>query len=70
MTLKEQEIRAAKLRLVGTPVIVTKGGGEEISSVTRSEPWLMGGHSWMVMVDGVSGGYCVSHVRPEKGVRP
>lgn len=31
---------------------------------TRSEAWIMGGHSAMVMVEGVSGGVCLESVTP------
>lgn len=31
---------------------------------TRSEAWVMGGHSAMVMVEGVSGGVCLESVVP------
>ena len=33
---------------------------------TRSDAWVMGGHSAMVMVDGVSGGVCLESVVPIK----
>ena len=36
---------------------------------TRSEAWVMGGHSVMVMVEGVSGGVLLESVRAEKGGR-
>lgn len=32
---------------------------------TRSEAWVMGGHSAMIMVDGISGGVCLDHIRVE-----
>ncbi len=31
---------------------------------TRSEAFIMGGHSAMVMVDGVAGGVCLESVKP------
>ena len=31
---------------------------------TRSEAWLMGGHTAMVMVEGVAGGVMVESVKP------
>lgn len=33
---------------------------------TRSEAWLMGGHTAMVMVEGVAGGVMVESVKPPK----
>lgn len=64
MSLKHQEERAKRISVVGTPIIITNANGFRRESKTRSEPWLMSGHSWMVMVEGISGAYCVSHVEP------
>jgi hypothetical protein len=47
----------------GTPVIVTKDDKSEFHTKTRSIPWLMGGHTAMIMVDGISGGYALERVR-------
>jgi hypothetical protein len=52
---------------VGTPVMRYKcidplSEGNETK--TRSEAWIMGGHSAMVMVEGVSGGVCLESVQP------
>jgi len=52
---------------VGTPVTYTEV--KEIPSTarqtkTRSVAWIMGGHSVMVMVEGISGGVCVEHITP------
>lgn len=52
---------------VGTPVMRYKiinplEEGDETK--TRSEAWVMGGHSVMVMVEGVSGGVCLESVIP------
>ena len=51
---------------VGTPVTRYKlinPLAEPVDTKTRSEAWLMGGHSAMVMVEGVSGGVLVESVR-------
>ena len=49
---------------VGTPVrywpVFRTGEGHR--SVTRSEAWLLGGHSPVVMVDGYAGGIALTHV--------
>ena len=50
---------------IGTPVMRYKlidplRLGSETK--TRSEAWVMGGHSVMVMVEGVSGGVCIESV--------
>lgn len=54
---------------VGTPVIRYKlidPLEDGSSTVTTSEAWVMGGHSVMVMVGGVSGGVCIESVKPIK----
>ena len=35
---------------------------------TRSQAWVMGGHSAMVMVDGVAGGVLLESVKPQVGM--
>ena len=52
---------------IGTPVMRYKliaplREGNETK--TRSEAWVMGGHSVMVMVEGVSGGVLLESVKP------
>jgi hypothetical protein len=53
----------------GTPVIVTKDFGEQFHTKTRSAPWLLGsssrdpGHTAVIMVEGISGGYGLWRVR-------
>lgn len=47
----------------GTKVIVTMDSGEEKSTTTTSEAWLLGGHSAVVMLDGVSGCYSLNKVK-------
>lgn len=52
---------------VGTRVRVYRLLGIEssaVDTVTTSQAWVMGGHSAMVMVRGLSGGYALTHVRP------
>ncbi len=52
---------------VGTPVTRYKLINplrEGVVTKTRSEAWIMGGHSAMVMVEGVSGGVCLESVQP------
>lgn len=52
---------------IGTPVIRWKlidPLAEPKETKTRSEAWLMGGHSAMIMVEGVSGGVCLESVTP------
>lgn len=49
---------------VGTPVTVQRDLGALLETKTRSEAWVMGGHSAMVMVDGIAGGYMLERVTP------
>jgi hypothetical protein len=51
---------------VGSPVLYWPGDrrDEGRRSVTRSEAWLLGGHTPVVMVDGYSGGIALTHVVP------
>lgn len=54
---------------VGTPVMRYKlinPRREGNLTVTRSEAWVMGGHSAMVMVKGVAGGVCLESVVPQQ----
>ena len=51
---------------IGTPVMRYKLINplrEGAETKTRSEAWVMGGHSVMVMVDGVSGGVLLDSVK-------
>ncbi len=54
---------------VGTPVLAYPGVRPEASStatvidtVTRDEPWLLGGHTWVVSVEGYPGGIALTHI--------
>lgn len=47
---------------IGTPVIVHRDNGDRLKTHTRSAPWLMGGHSWVVQVEGIAGCYALSHI--------
>jgi hypothetical protein len=50
----------------GTPVMFRKvKGGPEFSSKTTSGPFLLGGHTACIMLDGVSGAFCLEFVRKE-----
>jgi hypothetical protein len=48
---------------VGSEVIVTKDDGSEVRTKTRSGPELMGGHSAVIWLEGVSGCYHLKRVR-------
>lgn len=53
----------------GTAVIVTMDDGTELKTKTRSIPWMLGkssrdpGHTAVIMVEGISGGYGLWRVR-------
>jgi hypothetical protein len=49
---------------VGTPVIVIRDRGEKIRTETTSPAWVMGAHSAVVSLKGISGGYRLSRVIP------
>ena len=50
----------------GTPVMFRKvKGGPEFSSKTASGPFLLGGHTACIMLEGVSGAYGLEFVRKE-----
>jgi len=52
---------------IGTPVRVTKDDGKVTVTKTRSAAWAMGGHTAVVMVDGIAGGYLLSRCVPVEG---
>lgn len=62
MSLLAQEKRPQSFKTIGTQVLLVTDTGLSVATKTRSEPWLMGGHSWMVKVEGKSGGICVTHI--------
>lgn len=47
----------------GTAVVVTKDDRSELETVTTSKAWMVGGHTAVVMVQGISGGYLLDRVR-------
>ena len=51
-------------RPIGTSVAVKMDDDSTCLTKTRSEAWLMGGHTAMICVDGISGGYMLERVRP------
>lgn len=48
---------------VGTPVIVTKDRGEQIETKTTSEAQVLGGHSAVIWLEGISGCYALERVQ-------
>lgn len=48
----------------GDKVIVHKDDGSKFETTARSAPWNMGGHTWVVLVEGIRGAYALSRVQP------
>lgn len=48
---------------VATQLIVTLDSGTEMYTQTRSEAWLLGGHTAVVLVNGITGGYSLKRCR-------
>ena len=46
----------------GESVIVTLDDGTKWKTKTRSEPWLLGGHTWVVQLEGRAGCYDLRRV--------
>jgi len=67
----EEEVKRLQAALVeawngtpeGTPVIVTKDDKSEVKTKTRSIPWLLGGHTAVIQLEGISGCYVLERVR-------
>lgn len=47
---------------IGTPVTVQRGNGDLFETKTRSQPWLLSGHTWVILVQGISGCYALDRV--------
>lgn len=47
----------------GDDVIVIKDDGRRVQTRTRSEAWILGGHTAVVLLEGISGGYLLERVR-------
>lgn len=50
---------------VGTLVEVTKDDGSIEETLTASEAWVLGGHTAVIKLVGISGGYALNRVRPQ-----
>lgn len=50
---------------VGTPVIVTKDDKTEVRTVTTHEATMLGGHTAVVWLNGISGCYALERVRAD-----
>jgi len=48
---------------IGTPVEVTLDDGKKLRAITHSMPWLLGGETPVILVEGITGGYLLTRVR-------
>ena len=67
MNAEQLEARCAAFNAdnpVGQRVIVRKDMGEAVETVTRSEAQVLGGHSAVIWLDGISGCYLLDRVTP------
>lgn len=49
---------------VGREVTVEMDNGKKLKTKTTSEAWLMGGHTAVIKLEGISGGYALERVMP------
>lgn len=49
---------------VGTPVWLTLDNGSTVETFTRSRPWYLPSGTWVILVEGRTGGWDCSRVRP------
>lgn len=47
----------------GDAVQCRRDDGTVTSHVATSDPWLMGGHTWVIKMSGISGGFALDRVR-------
>jgi len=45
-----------------TPVTVRMDSGATINTTTRSQAWLLGGHTPVILLDGITGSYALERV--------
>lgn len=50
----------------GTPVKVRRDNGTVLETIARSKPWQLGGGHWVVLVEGIAGGYSLDRVSLNK----
>ena len=63
----EQAARVSEwngLYRVGTEVIVKMDDGSDVRTRTRSEAWLLQGHTAVILLEGRTGGYLLERLRP------
>lgn len=48
----------------GTEVSVRRDNGETLITITLSKPWMLGGHTPVVVVEGISGCFTLDRIEP------
>lgn len=51
--------------LVGISVVVTRDDGAKKVTKTTSAAWLLGGHTAVILLEGISGAYSLARVKPQ-----
>lgn len=57
----QRDLDRAKRWPIGQPVTVTTDDGSRVDTATRSGPWQLGS-TWVILLDGISGGYALARV--------
>jgi hypothetical protein len=68
MSLKQQVKLVAAWNdsvMVGAAVSVKRDDGSELETKTRSVAWVLGGHTAVVKVEGIAGGYLLTRCTPK-----
>jgi len=64
--LRIQQIKVADWNRLhpnpGVKVFVLRDDGTTLETVTRSAAWMLGGHSAVIMVEGIAGAYSLDRV--------
>lgn len=66
--MSKQEAKVAVFNsevMVGARVKVLRDNGDVLETTTRSEAWLLAGHTAVVLVEGIAGAYLLDRVKPE-----
>lgn len=53
---------------IGTPVVVDRDNGEQLSTVTRSEAYLLNSRVPVILVKGIAGCYALGRVKPAEAL--
>ena len=63
--MQQNQVEKFNLRYrIGQHVNVETDSGKTITTKTRSEAWLLGGHTATILIEGISGAYLLDRVIP------